>query len=75
MLAASAAAEGINMDSNTDQAKGRVKQAVADLTGDKGLRREGKVDEAAGKAKQFTKDVKAKGDSLIEKVKDKVTKD
>lgn len=34
-----------------DQAKGRVKQAAGDLTGDKDLRREGKVDEMAGKAK------------------------
>ena len=63
------------MDSNTDQTKGRVKQAVGDLTGDKHLRREGKADEAAGKVKEFTKDVKDKGDSLIDTVKDKFKKD
>ena len=63
------------MDSNTDQTKGRVKQAVGDLTGDKDLRREGKADEAAGKVKEFTKDVKDKGDNLIDKVKDKFKKD
>ena len=34
-----------------DTAKGRVKKAAGDLTGDKGLRREAAVDEAAGKAK------------------------
>jgi uncharacterized protein YjbJ (UPF0337 family) len=34
-----------------DTAKGRLKKAAGDLTGDKDLRREGKVDEAAGKAK------------------------
>ena len=34
-----------------DTAKGRVKKAAGDLTGDKELRREGAVDEAAGKAK------------------------
>jgi uncharacterized protein YjbJ (UPF0337 family) len=38
-------------DSDMDQAKGRIKQAAGDLTGDEDLRREGKVDEMAGKAK------------------------
>jgi uncharacterized protein YjbJ (UPF0337 family) len=34
-----------------DEAKGKVKQAAGDLTGDKDLEREGKVDEAAGTVK------------------------
>jgi uncharacterized protein YjbJ (UPF0337 family) len=34
-----------------DEAKGRVKQAGGDLTGDKDLKREGKVDETTGKTK------------------------
>ena len=46
----------------TDQAKGRVKQAVGDLTDDKDMKREGKVDEAAGKVKEG-----------VDKVKDKLT--
>lgn len=37
--------------SNTDDLKGRVKEAGGDLTGDKDLKREGKVDKASGKAK------------------------
>ena len=37
---------------NKDDAKGRVKQAAGDLTGDDKLRREGKVDKATGKAKE-----------------------
>ena len=37
--------------SNKDEAKGRVKQGVGDLTGDDDLKREGKTDEGAGKAK------------------------
>jgi uncharacterized protein YjbJ (UPF0337 family) len=45
-----------------DQAKGRIKQAVGDLTDDKDLKREGKVDEAAGKVKEG-----------VDKIKDKVT--
>ena len=63
------------MDTNTDQMKGRAKQAVADLTDDKDLEREGKADENAGKAKEFVEGVKDKADDLIDKVKDKVTKD
>lgn len=33
---------------NRDTARGRVKKAAGDLTGDKELQREGAVDEAAG---------------------------
>ena len=36
---------------STDEAKGRVKEAAGDLTGDGDLKREGKVDKASGKAK------------------------
>ena len=37
---------------NTDDAKGRIKEAAGDLTGDEDLKQEGKVDKAAGKAKE-----------------------
>ncbi len=63
------------MDNNLDQAKGRVKQAVGDLTDDKDLKREGKADEAAGKAKEFVEDAKDKVEDLVDKVKDKATND
>jgi uncharacterized protein YjbJ (UPF0337 family) len=53
---------------NLDQAKGRAKQAIGDLTDDDDMRREGKVDEGAGKAKEKVGDA-------IDKVKDKVTGD
>jgi uncharacterized protein YjbJ (UPF0337 family) len=46
---------------NKDDAKGRVKEAAGNLTGDDQLKKEGKVDQAAGKAKDG-----------IEKVTDKV---
>ena len=39
------------MPENTDDAKGRVKKAAGDLTGNDDLQREGKVDQATGKAK------------------------
>lgn len=51
------------MSDKTDQMKGRVKQAVGDLTDDEKLKREGKVDEMAGKAKQTA-------EKLIDKAKD-----
>jgi uncharacterized protein YjbJ (UPF0337 family) len=38
-------------DGKIDQAKGKVKQAVGDLTGNDTLRAEGKGDESGGKAK------------------------
>jgi uncharacterized protein YjbJ (UPF0337 family) len=46
---------------NTDDAKGRIKEAAGDLTGDEDLKQEGKVDKATGKAREG-----------IEKVADKV---
>jgi uncharacterized protein YjbJ (UPF0337 family) len=36
---------------NKDDAKGRLKEAAGDLTGDDGMKREGKVDKATGAAK------------------------
>jgi uncharacterized protein YjbJ (UPF0337 family) len=38
-------------DGTTDDAKGRAKEAVGSLTGDKRLKNEGKVDKATGKVK------------------------
>jgi len=54
------------MPENVDDAKGRVKEAAGDLTGDKDLQREGKVDQASGKVKD------AVGDAA-DKVKDAVS--
>jgi uncharacterized protein YjbJ (UPF0337 family) len=59
--------------SDMDQAKGRVKQAVGDLTDDDDMRREGKADEAAGKAKDKLDDLKDKGEHAIDRMKDKMT--
>ena len=38
-------------DGTIDEAKGRVKEAAGDLTGDQELKDEGKVDRATGKIK------------------------
>ena len=63
------------MDKDLDQAKGRIKQAVGDLTDDNDLKKEGQTDENAGKVKEFFGDTKNKADDLVDKVKDKVNND
>jgi len=65
--------EGVVMD-NKDQVKGKVKQAVGDLTGNKDLKRKGKADEKAGEVKEFFEGVEDKADDLVDKVKDKIAK-
>jgi len=63
------------MDINSDQAKGRVKEAAGDLTGNDKLKSEGKADQAAGDAKKVVSDVADKAEELVDKVKDAVHKD
>lgn len=41
-----------------DKSKGKIKQAVGDLTGNKKLEREGEEDELKGRVKGVVKDVK-----------------
>lgn len=60
---------------NKDQFKGKAKQAVGDLVGNKDLQKEGKTDEKAGDVKDFVKGVKDKMDDVVDKVKEKVSKD
>jgi uncharacterized protein YjbJ (UPF0337 family) len=43
-----------------DEAKGRIKEAVGDLTDDDEMKQEGKLDKAAGKVKDAVDDVKDK---------------
>ena len=61
------------MAGNFDQTKGKIKQAMGDLTDDKELKREGKADENAGKVKEFVEDRKDNVEDAIDKVKDKLT--
>jgi uncharacterized protein YjbJ (UPF0337 family) len=53
---------------NTDEAKGRLKEAAGDLSDDKDLKREGKIDRATGAAKD-------KVDQASDKLKDAVRSD
>lgn len=57
---------------NTDDAKGRVKEAAGNLTGDDDLKDEGKKDQAAGKVKDAADSVKDKADDAVDKVRDKI---
>jgi uncharacterized protein YjbJ (UPF0337 family) len=45
---------------NTDDLKGRAKEAVGDLTDNEDMKREGKIDQASGKVKETVDDVKDK---------------
>ena len=63
------------MDNDLDQAKGRIKQAVGDLTDDKDLKKRRQDRRAAGKVKEFLEDTKDKAEDLVDKAKDKVNKD
>jgi len=57
---------------NTDDAKGRVKEAAGDVTGDDELQREGKTDQAAGTVKDVADSAKDKVDDAVDSVRDKV---
>lgn len=46
--------------SGVDEAKGRAKEALGDLTDNDDVKREGKVDKLAGKAKDAVNNVKDK---------------
>ena len=60
------------MSPNTDDLKGRAKDAVGDMTDDDRLKREGKADRASGKAKKMVDDVKDKADDAIDSMKEKL---
>lgn len=51
--------------SNLDDAKGRVKQAAGDITGDDNLKAEGKVDQASGKVKDAVDGAKDKVQGVL----------
>ena len=59
------------MDINSDQAKGRVKEAAGDLTGNDKLKNEGKADQTKGKVKEKVDDAKNWVEDKVDKVTDK----
>lgn len=54
---------------NTDDVKGRIKEAAGALTGDDDLKREGKQDQMAGKAKEAVKNAADKVADGIDKLR------
>jgi uncharacterized protein YjbJ (UPF0337 family) len=50
----------LDMAGEADEAKGRIKEAAGDLTGDRDLKNEGKADKVGGKIKGAVDDVKDK---------------
>lgn len=60
---------------NSDDVKGRAKEAAGSITDDDELKREGKADQAAGAAKEKLDDAKDKLGDAVDSVKDKFTKD
>ncbi len=60
------------MSGNTDDLKGRVKQAVGDLTNDDDLKREGKADQAGARIKDAAENLKNKVGETVDAVKDKL---
>ena len=57
-----------------DKTKGKIKQAVADLTDDEKLKREGELDVAKGKVEGAIADVKAASKDAGHAIKDAVKK-
>jgi uncharacterized protein YjbJ (UPF0337 family) len=60
------------MDPNTDDLKGRAKEAVGDLTDNDDLKREGQADRATGKAKDVIDRLGDKAKDVVDDIKDKV---
>jgi len=58
------------MAGKADQMKGKAKEAVGDLTGNKDLKSEGKADRQAGEVKEKVGKVQEKVEEGIDKVKD-----
>jgi uncharacterized protein YjbJ (UPF0337 family) len=57
---------------NTDDLKGRAKEALGDLTDNDDLKRAGQTDRKVGKAKDFIDTVGEKAKEIVDEVKDKI---
>jgi len=55
------------MDANMDEAKGRMKEAVGDMTDDDEMKKEGKTDRMGATIKEKAGDVVEKGKEMINK--------
>ena len=62
------------MGSTADQAKGRAKEALGDLTDDREMQQEGKADQATGKVKEAAEKAKDAVGDAADRVKDAFTR-
>jgi uncharacterized protein YjbJ (UPF0337 family) len=62
------------MSGKSDQVKGRAKEVVGTITGNKDLESEGKVDRQVGGVKQAIAHTSGKIEEFIEKAEEEVTK-
>lgn len=60
---------------NSDQAKGKLKEAAGILTDDDKLKNEGKADQMAGDAKNVVQDAADKAEEVIDDIKQTIRKD
>ena len=64
-----------SVEGKMDKGKGRVKEAVGDLTDDKSLKNEGRADRVGGSVKQKAGQAADKVEEAVDRVKDKLTRD
>ncbi len=62
------------MSGKTDEAKGRIKEAVGALTNNDKLRKEGRTDQAVGKVKQVVQKAATRVQNAADQVVDKAKK-
>lgn len=61
--------------SNIDETKGKVKEAIADLTDNHDLKAEAKADKASGKLKEFADKVEDKVEDAVDAIKERLHRD
>ena len=64
-----------SVDGKMDKGKGRVKEAVGDLTDNKSMKRKGRADRVSGSAKEKVGDAADKIGETVDRAKDKVARD
>ena len=65
--------EGILMSANTDDVKGRLKEAAGALTGDKKLKREGQVDQAGARVKNAADSARDNVGEVVDSLKERAS--
>jgi len=62
------------MGGKADKVKGRVKEALGALAGDRKLKRQGKIDQAAGDIKDAVDDAEDAANDAVERVKNSLNR-